>query len=216
MRGGLSAWSSDQDALTHGNPPSGNRCRFRASSRDEDCGDQNVRTITDHAGKTRRLLIHEAAGSKVREVARLDLPKEQSFQELAGYAAHPIDGVDVLITASCGDHFSARFARRGIGVLATRETDPETAVHLTSTGGLLPPAERHDHHTRSIFGRSPCRCSCRVVERALTVITPEGAGWRSADAPGRRVFVVGVGLRRPGLNFPSSFCSDSQTVPIEC
>lgn len=106
---------------------------------------QNFRTITGHAGKTRRFLVYEAEGSKVREVARLDLPKEQSFHELAGDAAHPIDGVDVLITASCGDHFSARLARRGIRVLATRETDPETAVRLTSTGGLLPPAEPHDH-----------------------------------------------------------------------
>ena len=107
---------------------------------------QNFRTITGHAGKTRRFLVYEAEGAEIREVRRLDLPKQQSFHELAGDAAHPIDGVAVLITASCGDHFVARLARRGIRVLATRETDPETAVRLVSTGGSLPPAEPHEHH----------------------------------------------------------------------
>ena len=107
---------------------------------------QNFRTITGHAGKTRRFLVYEAEGGEVREVRRLDLPREQSFHEIAGDAAHPIDGVDVLITASCGDHFVTRLARRGIRVLATKETDPENAVRLVSTGRPLPPAEPHEHH----------------------------------------------------------------------
>ena len=107
---------------------------------------QNFRTITGHAGKTRRFLVYEAEGAKVREVQRLDLPREQSFHELSRDAAHPIDDVEVLITASCGDHFVARLARRGIRVLATRETDPETAVRLVSTGEPLPPAEPHEQH----------------------------------------------------------------------
>jgi len=107
---------------------------------------QNFRTITGHAGKTRRFLVYEADGGTVQEVGRLDLPKEQSFHELHGDAPHPIDGVDVLVTGGCGENFVARMARRGIRVVATGETDPVTAARLVSTGQPLPPAAPHDHH----------------------------------------------------------------------
>ena len=113
---------------------------------------QNFRTITGHAGKTRRFLVYEAEGADVREVQRLDLPKEQSFHELHGDAPHPIDGVDVLLTGSCGENFVARLARRGIRVVATGETDPVTAVRLVSTGQPLPPAAPHEHHNAGIEG----------------------------------------------------------------
>lgn len=107
---------------------------------------QNFRTITGHAGKTRRFLVYEADGAEVREIDRLDLPKEQSFHELHGDAPHPIDGVDVLVTASCGDNFVVRMARRGIRVVATAEPDPVTAVRLVGSGQPLPPAAPHEHH----------------------------------------------------------------------
>lgn len=115
---------------------------------------QNFRTITGHAGKTRRFLVYEASGPEVREVQRLDLPKEQSFHELHGDAPHPIDGVDVLITGSCGDHFVARLARRGIRVVATGETDPATAARLVSTGEPLPPPAPHERHG-VVLGEGP-------------------------------------------------------------
>jgi len=106
---------------------------------------QNFRTVTGHAGKARRFLVYEADGETVREVGRLDLPKEQSFHELHGDAPHPIDGVDVLVTGGCGENFVARMARRGIRVVATSETDPVTAARLVSTGRSLPPPAPHDH-----------------------------------------------------------------------
>lgn len=115
---------------------------------------QNFRTITGHAGKTRRFLVFEADGADVRELERLDLPKEQSFHELHGDAPHPIDGVDVLVTASCGDHFVTRLARRGIRVVATGETDPAIAALLVSTGQPLPPAAPHEHHG-VVLGEGP-------------------------------------------------------------
>ena len=106
---------------------------------------QNFRTVTGHAGKTRRFLVFEAAGDEVREVERLDLPKEMSFHELPGDAPHPIDGVDVLVTGGCGQGFVTRLARRGIRVVATGEADPARAARLVCTGRpLLPPAP-HDH-----------------------------------------------------------------------
>ena len=115
---------------------------------------QNFRTITGHAGKTRRFLVYQADGGEVREIERLDLPKEQSFHELHGDAPHPIDGVDVLVTASCGDHFVVRMARRGIQVVATGEPDPVTAARLVSTGQPLPPPAPHEHHG-VVLGETP-------------------------------------------------------------
>lgn len=115
---------------------------------------QNFRTVTGHAGKTRRFLVYEADGTTVTELQRLDLPKEQSFHELQGEAPHPIDGVDVLVTASCGDHFIGRMARRGIRVVATGETDPVTAARLVSTCQPLPPAAPHEHHG-VVLGETP-------------------------------------------------------------
>lgn len=115
---------------------------------------QNFRTITGHAGKTRRFLVYQADGGEVREIERLDLPKEQAFHELHGDAPHPIDGVDVLLTASCGDNFVVRMARRGIRVVATGESDPVTAVRLVSTDQALPPAAPHEHHEVGIEGKA--------------------------------------------------------------
>lgn len=113
---------------------------------------QNFRTVTGHAGKTRRFLIYEADGEEIREMQRLDLPRELSFHELPEAAGHPIDSVDVLITASCGDHFRSRLARRGVRVLATGESNPERAVRLVSIGGTLPPPEPREDHGSTHWG----------------------------------------------------------------
>jgi len=106
---------------------------------------QNFRTITGHAGKTRRFLIFEAeGGSKPREVERLDLPKEMSLHEYHG-DDHPVYGLDVVITASCGSGFVQRLARHGVRVVATSENDPATAAAAVAEGRPLPTAEPHDH-----------------------------------------------------------------------
>jgi len=109
---------------------------------------QNFRTVTGHAGKARRFLIFDPQG---RELDRLDLPKVLSFHEWHGAddASHPVDGVDAIITASCGAGFRNRLARRKIPVHATSETDPVTAVRLFLEGRLPPPlpeADDHDDH----------------------------------------------------------------------
>jgi predicted Fe-Mo cluster-binding NifX family protein len=107
---------------------------------------QNFRTITGHAGKTRRFLIFEAeTGGEPREVERLDLPKEMSLHEYHG-EDHPIYTLDAVITASCGAGFVQRLATRGVTVVATAETDPLTAAAAVAAGRPLPPAAPHDHH----------------------------------------------------------------------
>src|SRR5512134_1644590 len=90
---------------------------------------QNFRTITPHAGKTRRFLVYEAAeGGEPIEVDRLDLPKELSMHEFHGDSPHPLDAVDVIIAGSFGEGFATRMAVRGIVAVATDLTDPVEAV----------------------------------------------------------------------------------------
>ena len=90
---------------------------------------QNFRTVTPHAGKTRRFLVYEAAeGGEPIEVDRLDLPKELSMHEFHGGSPHPLDAVDVIIAGSFGEGFATRMAARGIVAVATDLTDPVEAV----------------------------------------------------------------------------------------
>lgn len=106
---------------------------------------QNFRTITGHAGKTRRFLVYTSpAENEWVETDRLDLPKEMSMHEFKG-SSHPVDAFDVLITESCGDGFIRKMANRGIIVLTTSETDPLTAVKTYASGEHLPPAKPHSH-----------------------------------------------------------------------
>ena len=88
---------------------------------------QNFRTITGHAGKTRRFIIYEADNEGIKEIERLDLPIEMAMHNFQG-TEHPIDVVDYLITGSCGPGFINKMKSRGITVITSTETDPETAV----------------------------------------------------------------------------------------
>lgn len=107
---------------------------------------QNFRTVTGHAGKTRRFLVYEAnAGEVPRVVERIDLPKEMSMHNYHGPDPHPVDDLDVLITASCGSGFLRRMAARGVRVAVTSESDPLRAAALVAEGKPLPPPEPHEH-----------------------------------------------------------------------
>jgi len=107
---------------------------------------QNFKTITGHAGKTRRFLIFEAQpGADPVEVDRLDLPRELSFHEFAG-GPHPVDGTDALLTGGAGEGFVRKMAERGIRVVVTGETDPLRAVNELLQGRVVPPVpHEHDH-----------------------------------------------------------------------
>jgi predicted Fe-Mo cluster-binding NifX family protein len=108
---------------------------------------QNFRTITGHAGKARRFLVYEVeAGAEPVEVERIDLPMGMAFHDFKGDGAHPIDGVNGVITGSCGAGFAQRLAARGIQVLVTGETDPISAVRKVSANEPLAAPEPHDHH----------------------------------------------------------------------
>jgi Uncharacterized conserved protein len=108
---------------------------------------QNFRTITGHAGKSRRFIVYHAKpGETPQELERLDLPKALSLHEYHG-DDHPLFGLglDAVITASAGAGFVQRMGRRGIRVVATAETDIRRAVTAVAAGASLPEAPPHDH-----------------------------------------------------------------------
>jgi predicted Fe-Mo cluster-binding NifX family protein len=113
---------------------------------------QNFRTITPHAGMTRRFLVYEAApGTPPREIDRLDLPRELAVREAARGAPHPLDGVDAVLVGSAGAGFLQRMAERGITAVVTSETDPLKAAANFLAGTLVPAPDR-----REGAGDSPC------------------------------------------------------------
>jgi predicted Fe-Mo cluster-binding NifX family protein len=89
---------------------------------------QNFRTVTGHAGKGRRFLIYEVGEVGVTECDRLDLPIGMAIHDYGPEDAHPLDEVDVLVTASCGSGFVGKMARRKVEVFRTEERDPLLAV----------------------------------------------------------------------------------------
>lgn len=103
---------------------------------------QNFKTVTNHAGKARRFLvfaIDEAGAAK--EVDRLDLPYDQAFHGYPHEAAHPIDDVDVVLSASFGPGFARKMAVRSIVASLTEERDPETAIKRFLNEGPCLPAQ---------------------------------------------------------------------------
>lgn len=106
---------------------------------------QNFRTVTGHAGKTRRFLVYEVqTDGTLREAERLDMPKHLALHEFRG-DDHPLFGLDALVTGSCGEGFVKRLAARGVRVVATAETDPFEAATALAQGRALPPAPAHGH-----------------------------------------------------------------------
>jgi len=108
---------------------------------------QNFRTITGHAGKSRRFIIYDVSpGQPPQEVDRLDLPRELSLHEYHG-DDHPLftGNLDAVLTASAGAGFLQRLGSRGIQVITTAENDIEKALAALASGEALPPAAPHDH-----------------------------------------------------------------------
>lgn len=118
---------------------------------------QNRRDVTEHAGRCRNFWVYEIDGLQVVDRRLLELPKEASFHDAERDSAHPLDGVDVLISGGMGEGLRQRLARRGIEALVTTETRPERAVQAWLTGDL-PVVEPEPHgHTRHA-------CSCQSTQ----------------------------------------------------
>jgi predicted Fe-Mo cluster-binding NifX family protein len=108
---------------------------------------QNFRTITGHAGKSRRFLIYEPdADGNPTEVDRLDLPMDMSLHDYHG-DDHPLFELNLgaIVTQGAGHGFVQRMARHGIQVHTTSATDPLQTVTAILAGQPLPAAAPHAH-----------------------------------------------------------------------
>lgn len=103
-------------------------------------GSQNLRTVTPHAGRTRRFLVFDVGpGGEPIENGRLDLAKDLAMHDWHGAGPHPLDSFAVVISGSFGPGFARRMAARGIAVVPTRQTDPLAAVkeYLAGAGAAV-------------------------------------------------------------------------------
>jgi len=109
---------------------------------------QNFKTITGHAGKSRRFLVYEVdAQGTAHEIERMDLPKELSLHEYH-QDDHPLftRNITHLVTQGAGKGFIDRLAQQGIEVYVTSEGDPKVVVHKIIAGQTLAPGLPHEHH----------------------------------------------------------------------
>jgi predicted Fe-Mo cluster-binding NifX family protein len=108
---------------------------------------QNKREITEHAGRCRKFWIYDVVDNEVKDKTLLELSKDQSFHESSPHEAHPLDDVQVFITASMGMGLVQRLKVKGIEALMTHEKEPDTAVaaYLAKTLERVEPGH-HDHH----------------------------------------------------------------------
>jgi len=109
---------------------------------------QNKREITEHAGKCRKFWIYEVTDNNIEQKTLLELPKELSFHESSPNEPHPLDDVQVLITASMGMGLIRRLEMKNIKGIVTSEKVPDQAVtaYLADTlEQLVPHAHHHGH-----------------------------------------------------------------------
>lgn len=93
------------------------------------------RRICGHAGKSRRWLVREHDGS----ITRLELAREQLFHYWEGApGTHPLERMDVVVTASAGDGFIRRMEKCGVRVDMTSETLAQRAFDELAAGRSLP------------------------------------------------------------------------------
>jgi hypothetical protein len=112
-------------------------------------GSQNYRTVTPHAGRTRRWLVFEAAeGVAPVEVARLDLPKAMALHGWEGGGApHPLHAMDAVLVGSCGAGFIRRMAGHGVRAAVAACEDPlEAVVAFLASGAMERPLSAFASH----------------------------------------------------------------------
>ena len=99
-------------------------------------------TVSGHAGQTRHWLVWDLSrhqpGQLVPPPARVELAKEQLLHHFADDGPHPLDGIDIVVTASAGDGFIRHMKKRGAEVLLTGEADPTLALTRIMAGEALP------------------------------------------------------------------------------
>jgi len=76
---------------------------------------QNARTVTPHAGRTRRFLLFTAdADGTVTEAGRYELPKAMTLHGWPRSRPHPLFCVDVVVVGGAGENFRRKLADAGV------------------------------------------------------------------------------------------------------
>lgn len=88
------------------------------------------KTVSGHAGRSRHWLVFDLdQDGVVSSPQRITLPSDQVIHYVEENGApHPLDGIDVVITASAGDGFVKHMEKRGAQVAMTAEKDALKAV----------------------------------------------------------------------------------------
>lgn len=126
---------------------------------------QNRKEVTPHAGQCRRFWVLELAAGMPIKRDLVELDRDQTFHEGAHGAAHPLDGIDVLIAGGMGPGLRRRLAEKSIRTIVTGETDIDRVVASFLGGTLVDtPAvadtEGHDHGPgHGAGGCGSCGCS---------------------------------------------------------
>lgn len=110
---------------------------------------QNRKIITAHAGRCRKFWLFTIEDNHIIDKQLLELAKEQSFHESSNSEPHPLDDIEVFITAGMGQGMVRRLVSKNIKGLVTQETDPETAVSLYLQGALQAGESNGQHHDHS-------------------------------------------------------------------
>ena len=122
---------------------------------------QNFKSVSGHAGKSRRFIVFNmGTPCDSQEVVWLDLPLDMSIHEFTG-GAHPLDDMDVILTASAGQGFVAKLAQRGVQVITCGETDPRKAVR-DYLMGTVKAANPHSHLEQERHEHASCCCGSAV------------------------------------------------------
>jgi hypothetical protein len=111
---------------------------------------QDYARIAKHAGQARHWLVFDTQFAE-RPPQRVELRREQTFHHLADGAAHPLDGVELIVAASAGDGFIRHLHKRQQEVLLTEQGDPQLAFQRLLRGETLPAP-----------GFDPVRVLCKI------------------------------------------------------
>ncbi|OIR16403.1 hypothetical protein GALL_31280 [mine drainage metagenome] len=121
---------------------------------------QNFKSVTGDAGKSRRFIIFEVGTPcDVPAIVWLDLPIKMSFHAFSG-GKHPLDDMDVILTANASQGFVEKLAQRGIQVITCGESDPRKAV-CNFLNGVIKPAISHNYRIQrqhKLPGGGGCIC----------------------------------------------------------
>jgi predicted Fe-Mo cluster-binding NifX family protein len=90
---------------------------------------QNARTVTPHAGKTRRFLLFTAdADGTVAPAGRYELPKAMTLHGWPRARPHPLFCVDVVVVGSAGANFRQKLAEAGVRTLVVEGAPVQEAA----------------------------------------------------------------------------------------